>query len=80
MGMIVGPDGVLAESRDPGVLFADLDLDRLAELRARTQELTLPTPYRSIPGMLRHRRPELYDEITKPREGLYDFWYYEHAE
>jgi predicted amidohydrolase len=80
MGMIVGPDGVLAESRDPGVLVADLDLDRLTELRTRTQELKLPKPYRSIPGMLRHRRPDLYDEITKEREGLYDFWYYDHDE
>jgi predicted amidohydrolase len=78
MGMIVGPDGVLAESTDPGVLIADLDLGRLAWLRSQTQELTLPKPYRSIPGMLRHRRPDLYSEIIAPREDLYDFWYFTH--
>jgi predicted amidohydrolase len=77
MGMIVGPDGVLAESREPGVLVADLDLRRLEVLRAQTQELKLPKPYRSIPGMLRHRRPELYGEITAPRKDLYDFWYFD---
>jgi hypothetical protein len=76
MGMIVGPDGVLAESRESGVLVADLDLDRLEVLRAQTQELKLPKPYRSIPGMLRHRRPDLYAEITAPRDDLYDFWYF----
>jgi len=78
MGMIVGPDGVLAESKEPGVLVADLDLDRLDWLRERTQELSMPKPYRSIPGMLKHRRPDLYASIAAPRENLYDFWYFEH--
>jgi len=78
MAMIVGPDGVLAESRDPGVLLADLDLDRLQWLRSKTQDLKLPKPYRSIPGLLRHRRPDLYGQIAAPREDLYDFWYFEH--
>jgi predicted amidohydrolase len=77
MAMIVGPDGVVAESSEPGVLVGDLDLDRLTWLRERTQDLTLPKPYRSIPGMLRHRRPDLYGEITAPRSDLYDFWYFE---
>lgn len=76
LGMIVGPDGVLAESTEPGVLVADLDLDRLEWLRSQTQELKFPKPYRSIPGLLRHRRPELYEEITAPRSDLYDFWYF----
>jgi predicted amidohydrolase len=77
MAMIVGPDGVIAESREAGVLIGDLDVDRLGWLREKTQELTLPKPYRSIPGMLRHRRPDLYDEITAPRDDLYDFWYFD---
>jgi hypothetical protein len=38
----------------------------------------MPKPYRSIPGMLKHRRPDLYASITAPREDLYDFWYFEH--
>jgi predicted amidohydrolase len=77
MAMIVGPDGVIAESREAGVLIGDLDIDRLGWLRHKTQELTLPKPYRSIPGMLRHRRPDLYGEITAPQDDLYDFWYFD---
>lgn len=74
MGMIVGPDGVVAESTKPGVLVGEVNLDRLSWLRSQTQSLDLPKPYRSIPGLLRHRRPDLYSEITAPRDDLYDFW------
>jgi predicted amidohydrolase len=76
MGLIVGPDGVVAESTAPGELIGDLDIDRLAVLREQTQDLKIPKPYRSIPGMLKHRRPDLYDEIVAPREDLYDFFYF----
>ncbi len=77
MGMIVGPDGVVAESTAAGVLHGDLDLDRLPWLREQAQSLDLPKPYRSIPGLLRHRRPDLYEEITMRRGNLYDFWAFE---
>jgi predicted amidohydrolase len=74
MGQVVGPEGVVAASTRDGVLLADLDLGRLRWLRSQTQELTFPKPYRSIPGMLRHRRPDLYGEIVAVRTDLYDFW------
>lgn len=77
MGLITGPDGAVAESTEPGVLTGDVDIERLGWLRSQTQELILPKPYRSIPGMLRHRRPDLYGEITAPRDDLYDFWYFQ---
>jgi 5-aminopentanamidase len=77
MGMIVGPDGVVAESTAPGVLIGDLDLERVTKLRQQTQTLDLPKPYRSIPGLLRHRRSDLYGEITLPRDDAYDFWYFD---
>lgn len=80
IGLITGPDGALAESPAPGVLTADLDIGRLEWLRSQTQDLQLPKPYRSIPGMLRHRRPSLYDEIVAPRDDLYDFWYFREEE
>ncbi|MEA2445621.1 MAG: 5-aminopentanamidase [Thermoleophilales bacterium] len=76
MGLIVGPDGVIAQSTDPGELIGDLDIDRLAVLREQTQDLKLPKPYRSIPGMLKHRRPDLYEEILAPRDDAYDFFYF----
>jgi predicted amidohydrolase len=78
MGMVAGPERVVAESEVAGVLVADVDLDRLTWLREHSQEMVLPKPYSSIPGMLRHRRPELYGEITAPREDLYDFTFYAH--
>jgi hypothetical protein len=30
--------------------------------------------------MLRHRRPELYAEVMKPRDDLYDFFYFRNIE
>jgi predicted amidohydrolase len=69
IGMIAGPEQVLAESKRPGMLVADLDLDRLQELRGLDQRLDLPMPYRVIPGLLRWRRPELYGELVKSRDA-----------
>jgi predicted amidohydrolase len=65
VGMIAGPEQVLAESKRPGMLLATVDLDRLQELRDLDQRLDLPMPYRVIPGLLRWRRPELYGELVK---------------
>lgn len=74
--MIAGPDQLIAESRKPGVLVADVDLDRVTWLRENTQKMVLPKPYRAIPGMLRHRRPELYEKIVAPQDDRYDFWFF----
>jgi predicted amidohydrolase len=75
--IIAGPDDVVAESRKPGVLVADVDLDRASWLRENTQKMVLPKPYKAIPGMLRHRRPELYKTIAEPQAETYDFWFFE---
>jgi predicted amidohydrolase len=74
LSLVVGPEGVAGASTRDGVLLADLDLERLRWLRSQTQDLTFPKPYRSVPGMLRHRRPDLYHEIVALRDDLYDFW------
>jgi predicted amidohydrolase len=63
IGTIAGPEGVLAASPRAGMLVADLDLDRLAELRGLDQRLDLPMPYRVIPGLIRWRRPDLYGSL-----------------
>ncbi|OUZ12431.1 hypothetical protein BHE97_01585 [Aeromicrobium sp. PE09-221] len=65
IGGIYGPERVLAESGQPGILAADLDLDRLRYLRSATEELIIPAPYRTIPGHMSWRRPELYEELTR---------------
>lgn len=67
IGMIAGPERVLARSSAPGVLCADLDLERIRYLRSAEEQLIVPAPYRTIPGHLGWRRPELYGELTKPR-------------
>lgn len=64
IGMIASPEMVLAESSELGILTADLDLDHVRELRAKDEELVVPAPYRTIPGHMRWRRPELYGLLT----------------
>jgi len=76
LNMVVGPEGIVAESTSQGVLMATVDLKRLEWLRSNVQKMEIPKPYRTIPGMLRHRRPELYGAIIEPREDLYDFHYF----
>jgi N-carbamoylputrescine amidase len=66
IGMIASPEGILARSGEPGLLIADLDLDRVRFLRATAEELIVPAPYRTIPGHLSWRRPELYSELIRP--------------
>jgi predicted amidohydrolase len=64
IGLIAGPERVLAESGQPGILTADLDLDRIRYLRSVQEELVVPAPYRTIPGHMSWRRPELYGALT----------------
>lgn len=75
VGVITGPEGILAERKDAGLIVADVDLDRLQWLRSQRQSLGLPKPYKVVPGLLHYRRPELYGPLTEPRES-YDFYYY----
>jgi 5-aminopentanamidase len=76
LAIIAGPEAILAESKEAGVLITEVDLDRLTWLRSHTQTLSLPKPYKSIPGLVRYRRPELYEPLARPQSGLYDFFYY----
>ncbi|MFQ5691470.1 MAG: carbon-nitrogen hydrolase family protein [Nitrospinota bacterium] len=63
---IAGPEGLLAEGDAPGLVFADLDLDRLKYLRETREDLVHPKPYRTVPGLMgAWRRPELYGRIAE---------------
>jgi predicted amidohydrolase len=68
IGLIASPEGILARSAEPGLLVADLDLDRVRYLRETQEELIVPAPYRTIPGHLSWRRPELYQELVRAHE------------
>ncbi len=71
--MIAGPEDVVIASGTEDLLAATLDLERVDWLRANDDSLVEPKTFSSIPGLLRARRPELYDDLLKPGPGLYDF-------
>ena len=64
VGMICGPEGVLAEASSEAVLVADADLDRLEWLRQEDEKIEMPKKYSVVPGTLKWRRPELYGELA----------------
>jgi len=76
MAAIYGPEETLAESKKPGIITANLDLDRLAWLRGAKQTMKLPKPYKSLPAPLSYRRPEMYKILSEPRSEARDFYYF----
>lgn len=71
--MIAGPEDVLAESREDLLVIATLDLARARWLRARDDGMEHPKPFRSLPGLLRARRHELYGALAQPTPDAYDY-------
>jgi predicted amidohydrolase len=68
---VCGPEGELASSSKEGVLVADLDLDRLRYLRQEDESLAFPKLYKTIPGLWRHNRTDLYQpapQVSEPYE------------
>jgi predicted amidohydrolase len=76
LAVIAAPEEILAESDRSGIIYADLDLDRLKWLRETEETLSLPKPYRSIPGLFKDRRPELYKVLTEPNPVARDYYYF----
>jgi predicted amidohydrolase len=68
IAQISSPEAILAEERGEGMVIADLDLDRLTYLRQTDERIEVPKPYRTIPGVLRWRRPELYRALVAEGE------------
>ncbi len=63
---IASPEGLLAERDTPGLVIADLDLDRLKFLRETKESLIMPKPYKTIPGLMNSwRKPDLYKRISE---------------
>ncbi len=60
MAMIASPERVLAGSTAEGLLIADVDLDRVRELRSMTPKISGSGPFKTIPGVASFRRPELF--------------------
>jgi len=63
---ICAPEGEIASSLKEGVLVADLDLARLRYLREEDETLSFPKFYKTIPGLWRYNRPDLYRPTDLP--------------
>ena len=48
--MAAGPERVIGTLDEDGILFADIDLDRVRWLRSTREELTPYKQYRCLPG------------------------------
>ena len=72
--MIAGPEHVVSASGFEELIMATLDLERVRWLRGQDDSLAEPKQFWSIPGLTRFRRPELYEDLVKPREDLFDFF------
>jgi predicted amidohydrolase len=52
VAQIAGPEGIVAGIKNPGVLVADLDLERIRWLRSQQEKIEMPKQYRVVPGTL----------------------------
>ncbi|MFL5276754.1 MAG: carbon-nitrogen hydrolase family protein [Myxococcales bacterium] len=79
---IASPEVMLVQRDDPGIALADIDLDRLREIRSHFyDEEILSAPerdeqiYLCRPGQSHDRRPELYGELTRPQPDAFAYHY-----
>ncbi|MFC1491044.1 carbon-nitrogen hydrolase family protein [Nitrospinota bacterium] len=84
--MVAGPEEMVGELTEPGVLVVDLDMARLRYLRKRNVDVenrSLPPReggFRYIgtrPGQIWERRPELYKPLCEPSPYSFDYMYWE---
>jgi len=71
--LIAGPEAVLAVSDEDELVHGVADLARLRWLRRTDDSMVSPKPFTALPGLLRARRPDRYDELTRPGDGLFDY-------
>jgi hypothetical protein len=72
--MISGPEKIEATSGTEEMVLSTIDLERVRWLRSRDDSIKEPKSFKSIPGLLRARRPELFKEITRSQENLFDYY------
>jgi len=71
--LIAGPEHVLAAGGHEEIFVATCDLARARWLRDTDDSLAEPKPFDSIPGLLRARRPALYQALVTPRPDDFDY-------
>lgn len=64
VAMIASAERVLSMSEAPRILTADLDLERSRRLYETEEELIVPAPYATIPGVLGARRREILGDLA----------------
>ena len=72
--MISGPEKIEAASGTEEIVLSSIDLERVRWLRSRDDSIKEPKSFKSIPGLLRARRPDLFKEITRSQENLFDYY------
>ena len=60
MAMIASPERMVASSKAEGLLVADVDLERVRELRGLRPRMSGTHEFATIPGVLGFRRPEVF--------------------
>lgn len=71
--LIAGPEHLVAVGGRQEIFVAELDLARARQLRDNDDELAEPKWFDSIPGLLRARRPELYQTLVTPKPDDFDY-------
>jgi len=83
VGIIAGPEDTVAQSTDPGILYGELDMERLRWWRSvyYGPEFFVPPDEehpvtRCRPGQIWERKPDLYHMLVEPDPGAfnYDYW------
>jgi predicted amidohydrolase len=67
---VASPEAVVASSTREEMLLCTVDTERLEFLRTRDEHIEFPKPYRTIPGVMRWRRPELYASLATKAAAL----------
>ncbi|MFC1916345.1 carbon-nitrogen hydrolase family protein [Chloroflexota bacterium] len=81
---IAGPEKMIATRETPGLLVADLDMERLAYLRSRNfDEENQSQPKEGFellgcrPGQIWERDPNLYSELAQPHRYSFNYYYFD---
>jgi predicted amidohydrolase len=69
VGMIAAPESVLAQVAGQGLVMAELDFERLKFLREENEKVEFPKRYRTVPGLMRWRKTELYMDLLTRDSG-----------
>jgi predicted amidohydrolase len=89
LGIIASPEGVLAMRNDVGIMYAELDMERLRFLRNRyylKEDMETPppadgnyTPIGCRPGQSHDRLPEIYGPLVAKQPDAFDYFYFKNG-